>query len=198
VHLGFSRDVTAAELAGWVRQQDTGSMLAATNPVPVAAGDTVLCPAGTPHAIGAGILLVELQEPADWSVILEWRGFPLGPADATPGLPLAEALACVTRQACPPERLRTLRGRRLTAAGGSLLPDAADPFFVAERVDSRAGRHLAAGYSVLIVTEGTGMLGTEAGSPIGIKHGSTVVIPHAAGPCTLAGHLQAIRCRPAP
>jgi mannose-6-phosphate isomerase len=80
VHLGFTRDVDAAELTGWVRAQDVGSMLAATNQVPVAAGDTVLCPAGMPHAIGEGILLVELQEPTDWSVILEWRGFPLAPA----------------------------------------------------------------------------------------------------------------------
>ena len=82
VYLGFARDVGAAELAGWVSRQDTGSMLAATNRVPVSAGDTVLCPAGTPHAIGAGVLIVELQEPTDLSVILEWRVFSLGPDDA--------------------------------------------------------------------------------------------------------------------
>jgi mannose-6-phosphate isomerase len=199
VYLGFSRDVEAAELAGWAGRQDIEAMLAVTNRVPVAAGDTVLCPAGTPHAIGAGILLVELQEPTDWSILLEWRGFPLGEGDATLGLPLDEALACVGRRAYPPEKLRALRGRRLDHVTGPLLPAAADPFFVAERV--RAGQRLAPGYGVLVVTEGSGALVPEAGTPVPVpvpvRRGSTVLIPYAAGACTLTGDLLAVRCGPA-
>ncbi len=197
VHLGFSRDVPAAELADWVRQQDTTSMLAATNRVPVTSGDTILCPAGTPHAIGEGILLVELQEPTDWSIMLEWRGLPLSPDDVTLGLPMDAAMACVNRQACSPALLRSLHGRPLNHVIGSLLPDAADPFFVAEQVGSHDGRHLTRGYSVLIVTEGSGALSSEAGSPVPLRRGSTVLIPHAAGACALAGNIKAIRCRPA-
>lgn len=197
VHLGFSCDVGAGELAEWVRRQDVGSMLAATNRVPVTAGDSVLCPAGTPHAIGAGILLVELQEPTDFSIMLEWRGFPLDPQEVTLGLPAETALACVSRQACPPERLNGLRGRRLNQAIGSLLPEAADPFFVAECVDGRSGSQLAASYGVLIVTEGSGALRTDAGLTIPLDRGSTVLIPHAAGPCMLLGDVRAIRCLPA-
>ncbi|MFF7653991.1 class I mannose-6-phosphate isomerase [Streptomyces sp. NPDC007983] len=74
VRLGFVRDVTAGELAGWVAAGDTGAMLDAVHRVPVAPGDALLCPAGMPHAIGAGVLLVELQEPTDFSVLLEWEG----------------------------------------------------------------------------------------------------------------------------
>jgi mannose-6-phosphate isomerase len=196
VHLGFNRDVAADELGGWVRDQDVASMLRATNRVPVTAGDTLLCPAGMPHAIGDGILLVELQEPTDWSVLLEWHGFPLDPRDVTLGLPLEEALACVNRQACPPGRVQALRGRPLTGAAGSLLPEEADPFFVAERVSSSAV--LPAGYSVLIVTEGSGALCPQIGPPVPVTRGSTVVIPHAAGVCSLAGDFTAVRCLPAP
>ena len=72
-------------------------MLAVTNRVPVEAGDSLLCPAGTPHAIGAGILLVELQEPTDWSILLQWRGFPLGPDDATLGSTGPSARCCRRR-----------------------------------------------------------------------------------------------------
>ncbi|MGD0556953.1 MAG: mannose-6-phosphate isomerase [Streptosporangiaceae bacterium] len=194
VHLGFSRDVSAAELAGWVRGQDTGSMLAATNQVLVAAGDSVLCPAGTPHAIGEGVLLVELQEPTDLSLILELRGFPLNPDEAALGLPLDEVLGCVNRRAYSPEQLRGLRGRPLNQAAGSLLPGEADPFFVAEQVS--AGR-LPAGFSVLVATSGTGTLDAERGAPIPVRRGSTVVIPYAAGPCTLTGDVTAVRCLPA-
>ena len=195
VHLGFSRDVSAAELAGWVRGQDTESMLGATNQVPVAAGDSVLCPAGTPHAIGEGVLLVELQEPTDLSLILELRGFPLDPDQAALGLPLEEVLGCVNRRAYAPGQLRGLRGRSLNQAAGSLLPGEADPFFVAEQVSAGL---LPAGFSVLIVTSGTGTLTAETGAPIPVRHGSTVVIPYAAGACTLTGDVTAVRCLPAP
>jgi mannose-6-phosphate isomerase len=198
VHLGFNRDVAASELGGWVRDQDVASMLAATNRVPVTAGDTLLCPAGLPHAIGDGILLVELQEPTDLSLLLEWHGFPLDPRDVTLGLPLEDALACVNRRACPPSRLASLRGRPLNGAAGSLLPEEADPFFVAERVDSGTDSALPAGYSVLIVTEGVGSLTPRIGPPVPVTRGSTVVIPHAAGVCSLAGDFAAVRCLPAP
>src|SRR5260370_1098276 len=110
-----------------VRAQDVEAMLAATNRGPVAPGDTVLCPGGTPHAIGAGILLIELQEPTDWSVIMEWRGFPLGPGDVTPGLPLDEALACVDRRACPPRRVNPVPGPPLHPATRSPLPPPPTP-----------------------------------------------------------------------
>jgi mannose-6-phosphate isomerase len=80
---------------------------------------------------------------------------------------------------------------------GSLLPEAADPFFVAGRVDSQAGRHLSQSYGVLIVTEGTCALSTDARLTVPIGRGSTVLIPYAFGPCTLTGDIRAVRCLPA-
>ena len=197
VHLGFSRDVDPAELDGWVRAQDVASMLAATNQVPVSAGDTVLCPAGTVHSIGAGLLVIEIQEPTDWSILLEWRDFPVDPDDALLRLPFEQALDCVTRQAYASGRLDSLRGERLSQAKCSLFPGAADPFFRAERVDSRV--RLAPSYAVLIVTEGDGELAaadTGSWSPVPVSRGSTVLIPHAAGRCALTGDVQAVRCLP--
>ena len=196
VYLGFSRDVEAAELAGWARDQDIDAMLAVTNRVPVSAGDTVLCPAGTPHAISAGILVVELQEPADLSIMLEWSTFSLPEGAATLGLPLDEALACIDRHACPLDRLKELHGRTLNSGIGSLLPDEAAPFFIAERVDTRVSRHLSHSYSVLVVTAGRGHLATEDGSSLLIRRGSTVVIPYSAGSAVLSGDVEGVRCLP--
>ena len=56
-------------------------MLGGLRRVPVSAGDALLVPGGTPHAIGAGILLVELQEPTDFSVLMEMDTFGLGGND---------------------------------------------------------------------------------------------------------------------
>ncbi|HLK76112.1 MAG TPA: class I mannose-6-phosphate isomerase [Streptosporangiaceae bacterium] len=198
VYLGFNRDVGADELAGWARSQDVSSLLAATNRVPVAAGDSVLCPAGTPHAISAGILLVELQEPADLSIMMEWSSFGLGPGEATLGLPLSLALDCVDRRAVPPSRLESLRGRALNSGAGSLLPAEGDPFFVAERVDTRVSSFLSQSYGVLVVTAGQGALGFSGGGvAVPVARGSTVLIPHAAGPVRLGGALEGVRCLPA-
>ena len=196
VHLGFNRDVTADELTGWARAQDVGAMLAVTNRVPVSAGDTVLCPAGTPHSISEGILVVELQEPADLSIMLEWSTFSLTEADSTLGLPLEEALSCIDRRACPPERLKELRGRPLNSAVGSLLPAEADAFFVAERVDTAVSRHLSQSYSVLVVTGGRGHLATEDGFSLPVGRGSVLAIPYSAGPAVLSGDLEGVRCLP--
>ena len=190
VHLGFTRDVAAGELAAWVSAQDVAALLGATNQVPVHAGDAILCPAGMPHAIGRDVLLVELQEPTDFSVLLEWDGFPLGPDDATLGLPFEEALACVDRRACSPSRLAELSRR----SPGSLLPAEAGQFFTAESV---TGEVLSAGFAVLIVIGGSGALSGEWGT-LPVSRGSTVVVPFAAGACRLSGvDVGAICCRPA-
>ncbi|MGH3171398.1 MAG: class I mannose-6-phosphate isomerase, partial [Trebonia sp.] len=193
VHLGFSRDVEAGELAGWVRDQDVTAMLGATNRVPVAAGDAVLCPAGTPHAIGAGILVVELQEPTDFSILLEWQGFLPGPDGASVGLPMDEALGCVHKGAWSAGQLGRLRGAGVTGASGSLLPAEADPFFVAERIGPGG---FGPSYALLVVTAGAGTLVPESGAGIPVGRGATVLIPHSAGPCTLTGDVRAIRCCP--
>ena len=58
VWVGFSRPVGRDELGQWMAAQDAGSMLGAMHKLPVAAGDAIFVPAGTPHAICAGILLV--------------------------------------------------------------------------------------------------------------------------------------------
>jgi len=50
---------------------------------------------------------------------------------------------------------------------------------------------------VLVVTEGSGAIVAETGAPVPVGRGSTVLVPHAAGPCALAGDFLAIRCSPA-
>ncbi len=186
VHLGFSRDVSHAELAGWVAAQRIDDMLAATNRVPVRAGDTVLCPAGVPHAIGAGILLVEVQEPTDFSVLLEWQGFAIdGPAEGHLGLGYDLALQCVDRTA-----------RDTSGSPADRLPAAADQFFAVDVLRPAPVAELSAGFSVVVVTAGAGTLAAEHDAPAPVRAGDTVLIPYAAGRCTLTGDVAAVRCRP--
>jgi mannose-6-phosphate isomerase len=201
VFLGFRHDVDLPTLSGWVASQETSVMLDAMNRLPVAAGDAVLVPAGVPHAIGEGIFLVELQEPTDLSVLLEWAGFDVdGPRDGHLGLGFDLALRCVDRggwDRSAIDRVRgAARGRDDRPGVEVLLPQEADPFFRAERIRPADASPLPAGFSVLVVTGGRGRLETASGAVLELRRGATVLIPHAAGDCALTGAVEAVRCLP--
>lgn len=62
LYCGFQRDVTKEEVAERIQNN---SILEILNKVPVKKGDTIFVPAGTVHAIGAGILICEIQQSSD-------------------------------------------------------------------------------------------------------------------------------------
>jgi mannose-6-phosphate isomerase len=203
VFVGFREEVAEAVLAGWVERQEVGCLLGALNPVPVEPGDALLVPAGVPHAIGVGILLVELQQPTDLSVLLEWRGFAIdGEVDGHLGIGFPRALGCVDRSAWNAARLAHTwtagppRGH--DPAVERLLPSAADPFFAAERIRPAAGAvWLEPAFSILVVVGGAGRL--EAGTDpdaLQLARGDTVLVPYGAGATSLSGPLDVVRCLP--
>jgi len=198
VHLGFRADVEPDRLAGLVAEQASGPLLASLNALPVAAGDTVLVPAGVPHAIGEGVFLVELQEPTDLSVLLEWDGFAVdGRRDGHLGLGFDLALQCVDRSGRGADELARLRAGRGRVRPGveRLFPDEADPFFRAERIRPDPVATLDPAFSILVVTAGSGRLETGAGV-LGLERGDTVLLPFAAGRGEVGGRLEAVRCLP--
>jgi mannose-6-phosphate isomerase len=190
VWVGFKEAVELATVREWMRTQDSEAMLDALHELPVAAGDTIFVPAGTPHAIGAGILIVELQEPTDLSVTLEWTGFELGEEDGHLGLGWPRVLEALDRSGWDQPRLAALRG---PAGTRSLLPADADPYFRAERVSG--GETLDPGFSVLVGTAGSGTLSTGS-AVLAFERGGVVLSPFSAGELVLAGDVEGLRCRP--
>lgn len=203
VHLGFREQVDAAELAAMVEEQRTEAMLAAMNVVPVAPGDTVLVPAGVPHAIGAGVFVLELQEPTDLSVLMEWDGFDVdGRRAGHLDLGYDIALRAVDRSAWDGDRIAELTARRPPRAEAPeglevLFPAAADPYFRAERLRPGAGSvRLDPGFSVLAVSAGIGGLATEHGGDLPLRRGDVVLLPYGSGSAAVSGEVEVIRCRP--
>jgi mannose-6-phosphate isomerase len=192
VHVGLREPVDAGTVRGWVERQDPDEMLAALHRVPVKAGDAILVPAGTLHAIGEGILLLELQEPTDLSVLLEYARFPLEEGAEHLGLGWDAALQALDRAPAPLEELTA--GRNGDGPVRELLPAAAAPYFRAERI--RAGAELEPSFAVLVVHDGEGTLRTEHGDALALRRGTTALVPHAAGRTTLEGDVGAIRCLP--
>lgn len=199
VQLGFRRNVDLPTLTDWVTGQHVEAIAAAMHRLPAAVGDSILVPAGVPHAVGEGVFIVELQEPTDLSVLMEWKGFDIdGERDGHMGLGFAAALECVDRSGWGPKGLARLRAAREAAGrpGVELLfPEEADPFFRAERIRTDGGAPLPAGLSILVAIEGSGRL--EWGRRgMEVHRGQTILIPFAAGDCVLRGSVEAVRCMP--
>ena len=187
VQLGLRRDVGEEELRALVDAQSTTELLDLLHPIAVEAGDAVFVPAGQLHAIGEGVLLLEVQEPEDLSILLEWDGFALdGPADGHLGLGFDTALLAVSRTALDPAGLVT----RATTSG-SVLPPAADGFFTVERIPVNGGVRLAAGYAVLLVERGDIVV-----AGLTLPRGATAVVPAGAGPSDVSGSGVLLVCRP--
>jgi len=200
VYLGFSRDADPGVVRRWVDDQDTAAILDSLNKVAVAPGDTILVPAGVPHAIGAGITLVELQEPTDFSILLEWAGFAIdGSREGHLGLGFDLALTALDYSGWDAGRLSSLRSLRPSAderpGVTRLLPLGADPFFRAERVDVSAPVTFSPGYAVVVVVSGHGAITYPAGT-LAVRRGTSLLVPFGVGVTTFDGEFQALRCRP--
>lgn len=194
MRLGLREPIDAATLERWVRKQDSDEMLAALNPVPVATGDVLFVPAGTLHTIGAGITLIELQEPSDMSVVLEWRQAGVDPDEATLGLGWERVLAAA--QTGPSEP--SIQPAQTPRAGCiNLLPADADPYFRAQRVRVDGdGLTLPASFAILIALEGELTVSAPESEPLRLEQGDAALVPHGAGETTISGDGIAIRCLP--
>jgi mannose-6-phosphate isomerase len=192
VHLGLTEDVDEARLLALVEGQHTSELLALMHEIDVHTDDTVYVPPGVLHAIGEGILLAEVQEPEDLSILLEWHGYDLdGARDGHLGLGFEVALHAVeTRGRSRDEVLALVR---TAATDGPALVHEADHYFRLDRVSAEAD--FPAGLAVVIGLDGEFNLGTANGA-LPLRRGTTVLVPYAAGRMRITGTGTALVARP--
>lgn len=191
VYVGLNQDVTADGLASLVTSQDVGTLLGMLHRVDVRPGDVVYVPPGVLHAIGEGVFLVELQEPEDLSILLEWRGFDLdGEREGHLGLGFGVALQAVERRARSDQEVRQLVAP--AGFGSSVLPKGADPYFVLERVALDGEANIDPGFAVLVMLTGDADLANGRR----LRAGSTAVAPNAFGRLEFRGRGEILACRP--
>ena len=120
-------------------------------------------------------------------MLVEWKPFGVTDGSEHLGLGWETALEALDPE---PADIDALTG------GGTdgLLPDAADPYFRAERV--RGGDELGPSFAIMLVTGGAGALRSSDGDDLELRRGRTALVPFAAGATTLSGDLEAIRCLP--
>lgn len=184
-HVGWREPVDDDELARRRDAQDSAWMLAHMHRIEARRGMGVLVPAGTAHAIGAGILLAEVQEPTDFSVLLEWSVTTATRDESHLGLGFDTAMASVSAAALDaPERLVAHTDLDAPAAGAvSLLPPAADPYFRAHRAGD--GARVEAGFAVVLALGAATIEGS--GGALDVSRGAVVAVPAAFGDWRVAG-----------
>lgn len=205
VRLGFNRDLGEDELRQLIEEERSDELLAAMHVRPTIPGDVWFVPPGTPHAIGAGALILEIQEPSDFSIVAETAGYPIDRADAHLGLGWDLMLAVFDRREADRGILVAGKGQTLgpPEAGITrrrLTPPSADPFFRAERwtiagavtpLDETA-------FLVAVVTGGAGTATVEGGASLELRAGMTFAVPAAGLPgLRVAGQaLEMLACLP--
>jgi len=169
IYLGFQRPPSREAFKRVIEAQDIETLESWFDRIPVKRGETYFIPGGRPHAIGPGVLMVEVMEPSDLAVRFEFerggfvlpesarfmqRGldFCLDVFDYNP-LPLEEAIA---RFRCEP------RHRQSWGEGSrqfSLLEPEQNPRFTLRKSEFRAPAEWQGSEAFIgIVTAGSGVI----------------------------------------
>ncbi len=161
--------------------------------IEVSPGDVINIPAGLMHAIGAGIVIAEIQQTSD----ITYRVFDYNRVDSkgeSRPLHIEKALAVTDYNIC---------GKEVKAPGVKLQLNKdcsktiylANRYFACERYDIAGSvTEVADGskFYILICLEGQGTIRTETAQE-DIRQGETVLIPAAMGQYTLEGNFTCLK-----
>jgi len=182
VGLGFAQEMSKSHVAEMVSLHDSQGLLDSLEYTQVSAGDAVFVPAGVPHAIESGIFVLELQEPTDLSILLEWNEFAVdGEVDGHLDLGFdtaLDALRLTPLSAAEVEQAYT-RFEAGSPHAHPIFNSVADPFFRADYLPGH-GERVDAGFGIFLCLWGSGSLDFQGSASIPVAVGEAVVIPHAA------------------
>ena len=196
VGLGLREQLGHDELLALVQAHDSAALVGAVHTRPATVGAGVFVPAGTPHFIGEGVLVVEVQEPTDLSILLEWEGFAVdGDRDGHLGVGFATAVTAVDARVWSSTDVDSCVSSAPAPVNGlvpALVP-AAEPYFRADWF--WAPPEVEAGFAVVVVLDGEGLL-SSAGGDVDVRRGDVALVPYAAGPWSVEGTATGVLCRP--
>jgi len=202
---GFQRPPEREAWARMIAEQDP-AMMDHFDPIPVAPGDILLIEGGLPHAIGAGITLLEIQEPTDFVVHCEYADKTLDiPETArTMGLGAERVVDMFDFNTYTPDQVKSRFGPRPVliseTEGGreeAMLTTPQTELIEARRiaVDGSFEPEFDGRYSILVVLDGEGTL-TVGGDVTPLKRWTRLFLPAAIGAARLDGKMTLARCLP--
>ena len=160
VYLGFKETVSADEWRELFEKQDVEGMLNAMHRFEVRSGDVILVTGGTPHAIGAGCFLVEIQEPSDYTMRVEKTtvaGESLTPMQIHYGVGEEEMLRCFDYTPRTREQVRAehfLTGKAGDAGERILVSYEDTPCFALKQIDGDYRAREACFVTMIVLEDG--------------------------------------------
>jgi len=176
IYYGTAKNVSRNDFA---RAIADGKIVDLLNKVPVKAGQCYYLPSGTVHALGAGVMVAEIQTPSDTT----FRVYDWDRVDPTTGKPrplhIEQALACIHFGKRIPKQERS-HVVSVWAAVTRLVT--CDPFLI-ERIRMQEGIEQEIPYESLVVwvvLEGSGEIHyPNRKDPLTFRAGDTVLLPAA-------------------
>lgn len=166
-----------------------GRIMDTLQEVPVQAGDAFYIPAGTVHALCAGVVVAEIQQNSDTTYRL-YDYDRLGLDGELRDLHIEDSLNVIAYDGAGASRMTT-EG----VADGQWLTIASSPYFIVEKgiIRSAAGYETpATSFVILIVAEGSGKLKWADGE-LALAAGQAYLLPASLGGYELDGSLTVIR-----
>ena len=176
IYKGIREGVTPEQLRQAIEKNTDEAVVPLMVEVPVKAGDCHYLPSGTCHALGAGILVAEVQTPSDTT----FRVYDWGRTGRE--LHVEPAMQCITfgpAETAGHEPMTPLGDRHRGAAVTRMVTC---EYFRMDRVEADAGFEDAAGQSeptVWMVISGRGTLTCESADDTPFGPGDTVLLPPA-------------------
>ncbi|MDE3056502.1 MAG: hypothetical protein KGJ59_00910 [Bacteroidota bacterium] len=191
VLIAFREEIGRKRYRELLDKQDVKEMMRIMHRVSVRAGDVVYVKAGLPHAIGEGTFMVELQEPTDFSILLErsCAGFTLREDESFLGLDPSLTLSVIDHRVYSEKEVQdelVIKPKRLRKQGESaeyqLLGYDTTECFAGHRLEVRGelGDATYGRFSILIVLDGEGKL-QHRGGEIPLRRGTEIFLPASIG-----------------
>lgn len=217
VYYGLRESITSDQLLLWVEQGDITPLLDRMYRFQVDVGDVLYVPAGTIHAIGAGLLIAEVQEPTDFTFSFdrEFGGQVLSDDRRFLGLNMSIALSAARLTSFSELRVAHLWRMKASSqrkATSPLQTQVTRPIglgnhdrFWVELISVGPDDefvHPSAGSMALgVVTLGAGVLQGKNGRSLPVRQGDGFLIPAMLGEWEVKSHgagLQLVVCGPQP
>ncbi len=191
IYAGLQQGVGPQDLTEAIRSGQVEHLLHRIEPRP---GDCILIEAGTVHAIGAGVLLAEIQEMSDATFRIDDWGR-VGPDGKPRQLHLRAALESINFQRGPVNPIGALI--EPIAGNGRRERLSSSAYFALERLDvtqpTPVGRDDR--FTILMGLDGRCDI-RKGGESTPLEFGQTVLLPAALGPCEIVptGRVSVLSC----
>ena len=202
IYFGFKEGVTQEIFEEAIEKSETdldameNLMLSLTPQI----GDGYMVPARTVHAIGAGCLILEVQEPTDFTIQPErWCGdYKLSDQEMYLGLSKADAVSCFDFTEAPDSKMVPVVVETAeNMIKESVVSEKNTDCFIINRLKLTGGSYTPAvddSYAIYIVTEGNGSVQGD-GYEKEIKKGDYFFMPASCmGSFSITGNAEIIEC----